>query len=1034
MRLNISAWAIRNPIPPIVTFIVLTLLGINAFRGLPVTLFPNVDIPVIQILVTQSGSAPGDLEKQITKKIEDAAAGVSGIKHIISQVTDGQSVTTLEFRLETPVDRALNDVKDAIARIRADLPRTIDEPIVQRINVVGLPILTYAAYAPGLTIEELSWFIDDIVARRIQGLKGVGSVERIGGVDREIRVLLDPARLAALGVTTAELNRQLRATSVDLSGGRAEIGGQEQAIRTLASAKRLEELGDTQIVVSGGRKVRLDDVARLVDGYVEPRTFARLDGKPVVAFSISRAFGASDAMIVAATERELARIAVERRDVSFSLIDGSVGYTLGNYRSAMQSLIEGALLAVIVVFIFLRDLRATLVSAIALPLSILPAFWTIDVMGFSLNLVSLLAITLVTGILVDDAIVEVENIVRHIRMGRSAFRAAMEAADEIGLAVIAISLTIVAVFVPVSFMSGIAGQYFKQFGLTVAAAVVFSLMVARLVTPLLAAYFMRSHAHAEEKEGPILRAYAHTVAWSVRHRFLTVLLGLAAFGASIASTQLLPSGFIPPEDKARSIFAIELPPGTRLADTQTLTDAIGSRLRTLPEVTNVFVDGGRVIGSGKEVRKASVIVRYTPKRERKRSQAQLEAEVSAILAGVADIRFWTVKDDGRRALSMLVVGDDSQTIERVARDIQSDMKRIPIIANVTSTLPLDRPELRVTPRGDLAAELGIATEAMSETVRIATIGDIGANLARFDVGSRLVPIRVQLDEAARGDPRQIEALMLPTRGGGATPLATVAQVEFARGPTSIDRYDRSRRIALEADLRGTDALGKAVAAVEATAAAQRLPAGVTLRQSGDAEIMGEVFAGFAGAMAAGLMMVYGVMVLLFRGFLQPVTILFSLPLSIGGVILALLLTGKSISLPVVIGILMLLGIVTKNAILLVDFAVEAMARGVSRAEAIVDAGRKRARPIVMTTVAMAAGMFPAALAYGDGGEFRSPMAIGVIGGMILSTALSLLFVPAVFCVIDDVERFLGRFLARFVGSGEDAPDPKPNAGVSASSA
>ncbi len=1021
MRLNISAWAIRQPIPSVVLFLVLTILGIVSFRALPITLFPNVDIPIVTITVTQSGAAPAELEKQVTKRIEDTIAGITGVKHVISQVTDGQSVTTIEFRLETNADRAVNDVKDAIAKVRADLPRTIDEPIVGRLDVAGLPILTYAAYAPTKTIEELSWFIDDTVLRRLQGLRGVGTVERIGGADREIRIGLDPARLASLGITAADVNRQLKATSVDLAGGRAELGGQEQSIRTLAAAKSIADLAETKIVIPGGRKLRLDDVAEIQDTIVEPRIFARLDGRPVVAFAISRARGASDARVNDAVEAELARLREVQPSVRFALIDGTVAYTIGNYRAAMHALIEGAALAVLVVLVFLRDLRATIVTAIALPLSILPAFWAMDALGFSLNLVSLLAITLVTGILVDDAIVEVENIVRHIRMGKSAYRAALEAADEIGLAVIAITLTIVAVFTPVSFMGGIAGQYFRQFGLTVAAAVLVSLLVARLMTPILAAYFMRNSGHEEAREGALLRGYTRLVAWSVRHRILTVLAGLAVFAASIASTQLLPSGFIPPEDKARSIFAIELPPGTRLADTQATSDDIAAQLKKLPEVDSVFVDGGRVLGSGREVRKASIIVNFVPKGQRQRNQAELETVVGGILSRVPDIRYWVLKDNGQRALSLIVAGEDPDAVLKSARLLQADMQRLPLLANVTSTMPLDRPELRVTPKADISAELGVATDMISETVRIATIGDVGANLAKFDVGDRLVPIRVQLDERARGDTRLIETLKLRALDGTAVPLAAVADLAFARGPTNIDRYDRVRRIALEADLRGTDALGAALDSIYATPAASNLPAGVRLQQFGDAEVMTEVFAGFALAMGAGLMMVYGVMVLLFRGFLQPITILFSLPLSIGGAIIALLLTGDSISMPVVIGILMLMGIVTKNAIMLVDFAVESIAHGQTRLDAIVDAGRKRARPIIMTTIAMVAGMLPSAFAFGDGGEFRAPMAIAVIGGLIVSTMLSLLFVPAVFCLIDDLDRLLGRLLGRFVGGAEDRP-------------
>ena len=1024
MNLNISAWSIRRPVPSLVLFLVLMTLGWVSFSQLPITRFPNIDVPIVQVMVTQAGAAPSELEVQVTKKIEDAIAGVNGVKHQTSTVTEGSSITTIEFRLEINQDRAVNDVKDAIARIRSELPRTIEEPIINRIEVEGLPIVTYSARAPGMTPEQLSWFVDDTVMRVLQGVKGVSKIERIGGVDREVRIALDPDRLLSYGITAGDVNRQLRATHVDLAGGRGEIAGREQAIRTLAGKQTIEDLAATMITLPRGRKVRLDQLGTVADATGEPRTFAALNGTPVVAFAISRAKGASDTVVAADVAKKIAELQKAHLDVELRMIDTMVTYTLGAYESTMKTLIEGAILAIVVVFIFLRDLRATIIAAIALPLSIIPAFWALDAAGFSLNLVSLLAITIVTGILVDDAIVEIENIVRHMRMGKSAYRAALEAADEIGLAVIAITVTIIAVFVPVSFMGGIAGQYFKQFGLVVAFAVFFSLLVARLITPVLAAYFMRSKGH-DEKEGRILRAYTWLVRWSVAHHYKTVALGLLVFALSIGSFYLLPSGFLPAEDRGRTLLAIELPPGSRLEETKATTDAISRQILARPDTRSVFVNGGKVMGgaasAGGEVRKATFVINLVPKTSRKLSEAKIKQEISATLAQMPDIRFWFLQDNGQRQVQLVVSGRDGAAVSHVAAELTSQAKRIPLIANVVSTAELDRPELRVVPISDIAADLGVSTEAISEAVRIATIGDIGANLAKFDVGDRQVPIRVQLKEGARGDRQILEALKVGTPSGAAVPLSTVAHFELGQGPTAIDRYDRMRRVLIGADLVGNTPLGEAVQHMLALPAAKNLPAGVELKQFGDAEIMGEVFESFAKAMGAGIMMVYAVLVLLFGSFLQPITILFSLPLSIGGAIVALAITGQPISLPVVIGILMLMGIVTKNAIMLVDFAVEQMHRGVPRAEAIIDAGRKRARPIVMTTIAMVGGMLPSAIAAGSGGEFRAPMAIAVIGGLISSTVLSLVFVPAVFAVMDDIGNAIWRIFSRFIGPTEE-PD------------
>jgi hydrophobe/amphiphile efflux-1 (HAE1) family protein len=1024
MNWNISAWSIRTPVPSLVLFMVLIALGYVSFGQLAVTRFPNIDMPIVQVRIYQSGAAPSELEVQVAKKIEDAIAGVNGVKHQTSAVTEGSSITTIEFRLEVNQDRALNDVKDAIARIRAELPRTIDEPIVTRIEIEGLPIVTYGARAAGMTPEQLSWFVDDVVVRALQGLKGVAQIERFGGVEREIRIALDPDRLLAFGVTAGDVNKQLRATNIDLAGGRGEIAGREQAIRTLAGKQSVSDLAATPIVLPRGRKVRLDELGTVVDSTAEQRTFAALDDRPVVAFAISRAKGASDVVVAGDVAKAIEELRQAHPNVELRLIDSMVEYTLGSYHATMKTLLEGAVLAIIVVLIFLRDWRATLIAAIALPLSIIPAFWAIDAVGFSLNLVSLLAITIVTGILVDDAIVEIENIVRHMRMGKSPYRAALEAADEIGLAVIAITFTIIAVFVPVSFMGGIAGQYFKQFGLVVAFAVFFSLLVARLVTPLLSAYFLRASPHPD-REGFLLRAYTRLVRWSVAHHYRAVALGLSIFAASIGSFYLLPSGFLPADDQSRLLLAVELPPGSLITDTRTVTQSIAGKLRERPEVKSVFVNGGRVLGSGAEVRKATLVINLVPKESRKLTQDQVRDAIGTSMVDMPDIRFWFMKDNGQRQLQLVASGRNGADVSRAAADLTSQAKRIPLLANVVSTAELDRPELRVVPIADVAADLGVSTEAISEAVRIATIGDIAANLAKFDVGDRQVPIRVQLDERARGDREVLGSLKVPTGSGAAVPLSALARFELAQGPTAIDRYDRMRRVVIGADLVGDVALGKAVDRVMALPAAKSLPAGVEIKQFGDAEVMGEVFESFAKAMGAGIMMVFAVLVLLFGSFLQPITILFSLPLSIGGAIVALAVTGRPISLPVVIGILMLMGIVTKNAIMLVDFAVERMKHGMARTEAIVDAGRKRARPIVMTTIAMIGGMLPSAYGVGSGGEFRSPMAIAVIGGLMSSTLLSLVFVPAVFAVMDDIAKAGWWLFSRFVGPTEEPSAPLP---------
>ena len=1025
MAVNFSAWSIRHPLSPIVIAGAIVTLGILSFNKLPITRMPNVDAPVISVAVTQFGVGPAELETKVTRTIEDAVSSIAGVRHIESRISDGISSTTIIFRLETDTDRALNDVKDAVTRARIDLPRGIDEPRVQRVEIAGLPILTYAAIAPGKTPEQLSWYVEDTVVRELQGLRGVGSIDRIGNVQREIRVGLDPLRLQAVGLTPLDVSRQLKGTNVDLAGGRAEIGGRDQAIRTLAGAKTLASLAATKIGLPTGGEVRLDDLGLVTDTVAEPRTFARFDGKPVVGFSIFRAKGASDVAVAEAVAKRIEAIEKIHPEVDLKLIDSSVPQTLGNYESAMHTLYEGAALAVIVVFLFLRDWRATLIAAITLPLSIFPAFWVMYALGFSLNMVSLLAITLSTGILVDDAIVEIENIARHMRMGKTPYRAALDAADEIGLAVIAISLTIVAVFIPASFLPSIPGQFFKQFGVTVSVQVLFSLLCARMITPMLAAYFLKPHRSHEEKEGRILATYSRVLNWSVRHRFVTIAAGIVFFALSMASATLLHVGFLPAADNSRSTLAIELPPGSQLADTQAAADLIANRLRERPEVVSVFVNGGRLPSGAPGVRNATLIINSVPKTSRSLSQRALEHEISNDLQDIPDMRYWFVDENGQRNVTLIVTGNDSDTVSNVAAEIATQMKRLPMVTNVLPEATLNRPELRIYPRRDLAVRLGVSTETLSETIRVATVGDVAPALAKFNAGDRVIPIRVLLDEKARADRKVLEQIRVPAGRGGAVPLDALADITFGEGPVNIARYDRQRQARVQADLVGDATLSDASSAIHALPVMQHLPPGVTVNEGGDAELQAELFSGFSAAMRNGLVMVYVVLAILFASLQQPLTILFSLPLSLAGAILALLVTNSSITMPVVIGILMLMGIVTKNAIMLVDFAVEAMRDGVDRTAAVIEAGRKRARPIVMTTIAMTAGMAPSALAIGAGGEFRAPMAIAVIGGLIVSTFLSLVFVPAFFTVMDDVGGFFWRMFQTLLGPGD-----KPEAGRS----
>ncbi|WP_299360238.1 efflux RND transporter permease subunit [uncultured Paracoccus sp.] len=1017
--MNLSTWSIRHPVPPIAIFLVLLIVGAVSFLRLPVTAMPNVDLPIVTVTVGQPGAGPSELVSQVARPIEDSIAAVTGVRHISTTAMDSALTITVEFELETDSDRALNDVKDAVSNVRSDLPDSILEPIVRRLDVTGMPILTYAVSDQTRSIEDLSTFVDDVIGRELSTVDGVGKTSRIGGADREIKVDLDPDRMLALGLTAADVSGQLRLRNIDMGGGRGDLAGKEFSIRTLGSADTVAQLAATPITIGGGRTVRLDQLGEVVDGASEQRTFALLDGRPVVAFGVYRATGQSDLLAGDGTKERLAEIAARYPNTRITLIDDSTTYTSQSYHSAMDTLLEGAALAVIVVLLFLRNWRATLIAATALPLSVIPTFFVMDMLGFTLNGISLLGITLVTGILVDDAIVEIENIVRHIQMGAPAYEAAEEAAVEIGTTVIAISFSIVAVFAPVSFMGGIAGQYFKQFGLTVAVAVLFSLLTARIITPMLAAYFMRSGGHAHEaRDGFVMRGLMRVLRWTMRHRLVTLLLGLGVFAGSIYSATLLPTEFMAPSDQGRSQIQLELPPGATVSQTEDMARSLSARFAEVPEVQSVFVEGGAT-----EVSKARLMVNYGKKDTRERSQFEIEDQLKRELADTPDVRLNFQNQEGGNDLSISVLADSEEAAAQAADRLAAEMKQLGSLEGVTSSSNLRRPEIQIRPRDEIAAQLGVSASTLAQTLLVATLGDSEANLAKFNAGDEQVPIVVRLNEAARQDLMKCQNLRVPS-SAGQVPLFAVADVTLSAGATQIERYDRRYKTSVSANLTDGAVLGPVSAEVQALQDRIDLPPGTEFESSGDAEIMGEVFSAFGTAMGAGVLLVYVVLVLLFHSFVTPISILLSLPLAIGGAILALYVTGYAIGMPVVIGFLMLIGIVTKNAIMLVEFALAAMEAGATKRDAILDAVHKRARPIIMTTIAMAAGMLPSALSTAEGSEFRSPMAIAVIGGLLLSTLLSLLFVPSLFSILHGLQRRLGGWISRRIGLNR-ATEPQP---------
>jgi len=1023
---NISAWAIRHTVSPLVLFVVLTFMGIVAFIRLPINENPDITFPLVTVTVSEPGAAPTEIDTQIVQKVEGSVSSIGNIKRMTSLSMEGQAYTAIEFQIGTPVDRAVADVRDAVSKVRSQLPQGIQEPVVQRIDVDGGAIAYFAVNTTSMTEEELSWFVDNTISKRLLGVSGVAQVQRGGGVDREIRVDLDPARMQALGITAVDVNQQLTRLNIDAPGGRAQLGGGEQSIRVLGGAGSAMQLGDTQITLPGGRFARLSDMAEVHDGVAEVRMISRFNGRIATTFGVLRARGSSDVAVLKGVQKELGKIAKDFPQVNVKLIYTSVDETYEMFESSMLALIEGSILAVLVVWFFLRNLRATAISALAIPLSAIPTYAFMQWMGFTLNQISLLALSLVAGVLVDDAIVEIENIVRHMRMGKSGFQAALDAADEIGLAVVACSATIIAVFLPVSFMGGITGQYFEQFGLTVAAAVFFSLLVARLITPVIAAYSLRSDSLKVHYDGPIMTRYLNTLRWCILHRWKTLAFGTGFFVLSIVAFGMLPTTFVPQDNGTSSQLNIELPPGVRLEQTAAVSARATEILRRQPEVTDVVEAIGDDGNVASEVRNAVLYISLVPREQRKRTQRQIEQGAITELRKIPDARIDFSNNGagngGGRDIALYLTGDDFDLLQRTARQVISEMRTLPSLRDPRINGDLPRPEILIRPRLDVAAQMGVTVESISQTVLIATLGDIPQNVAKFSLKDRQIPIRVSLVEHARNDMATLENLPVPTASGQSVPLKSVADLSFGEGPTKVRRYNQSRRLSLEADLNGVE-LGTAMKAIRALPTMKNLPNGVHLVDVGAAEVMTELFTNFALAMATGVLMVFAVLVLLFARVFQPLTILSALPLSVGGAAVALMICQMPVSLPVVIGFLMLMGIVAKNSILLVDFAIEEMRAGKDRLTSLMESGHKRARPIVMTTVAMVAGMLPVVIGIHGDNSFRAPMAVAVIGGLLTSTLLTLVIVPAAFTVIDDIERWIGPK----VSSALSTRPPKPPA-------
>ncbi|NKL76942.1 efflux RND transporter permease subunit [Rhizobium leguminosarum] len=1015
--MNFSAFSIRNPVPAILLFAMLAVGGLLAFKHLSVQNFPDMDLPTIKITATLDGAAPAQLETEVARTIEDNLASLSYLDHVTTTITDGTVSISVSFKLEKDSETALNEVRNAVDSATADLPAQMQTPSVTKVTVQSSALVTYAIRSAVLNETELSWFIDNDLTKALLSVPGVGQVNRIGGVDREVHVDLDPTTMAAFGVTATTVSAQLKSVQADTSGGLGEIGGTRQTLRTLGAVASVDALKELRIPLANGQQVRLDDVASVTDSFAERSSMAYLDGKPVVAVEIKRSNGFSDSSVAADVDEAMKQFAAKHSNVQIEEAYSTIGPIIDNYDGSMHMLYEGAILAIIVVWLFLRDWRATILSAVALPLSVIPTFLVMYLAGFSLNIVTLLALSLVVGILVDDAIVEVENIARHLQMGKRPIDAALEAANEIGLAVIATTFTLVAVFLPTAFMSGIPGLIFRQFGITAAVAVLVSLVVARLLTPMMAAYFMKAHP-TEQKDGRIMRAYLAIVKAAMNRRKTTVAVTAIVVALSLATIPLLKSGFMPASDDARAQIALTMQPGAPIEQTDATTTKAADIVGKLQDMTHVFSSVGSASSGGgpdssttSNVGSATIVAVLPPIGERDRKQSEIENDIRQALSVLSGVRVAVGGGGNGTKLEITLASDDADALDSASTALEEQLRTLQGIGAVISTAARQAPEIQITPDFARAAALGVTSSAVAEAVRVATNGEYSADLPKLNLPQRQVPIVVRFSPETRTKLDDIKNMRVAGTNGNID-LGSIADIRIGGSPSEIDRIDRMRNVTLSVELNGR-ILGDVNREAQALPALRRLPPGVALVEQGELQRSSELFQSFGLAMAIGVFCIYAVLVVLFHDFLQPLTLLMALPLSLGGALVPLVVTGTSFSMAAVIGLLMLMGVVTKNSILLIEYAIMSRRQGMSRFDALMDACHKRARPIIMTTIAMAFGMLPVALSLtGGDSSFRQPMAIVVIGGVMMSTLLSLIVIPVIFTFVDDLNEALKRLVRR----------------------
>ncbi len=1033
--MKLSDVAISRPVFTTMMMGALLVLGAFAYMALSVEMFPKVDFPFVTVVTVFPGASAESVETDISKRIEDAVNQISGVRNIVSQSKEGYSLVFIEFQLEKNGFEASNEVREKVAGIRADLPDDVEEPVVSQYDPESEPIISLAISGQR-SPREITTLAKDVIKKRLETISGVGSVQLVGGSEREIQVMVNPIAMESYGVTISDVQNAVAAANLEIPGGRIDEGSREYLVRVMGRLTDVHDFNSVIVKNHNGVPVYLSDVARVADSTVEQRSLSRYNGQPAVSLAISKQSGANTVEIAEKTHAVLAQLRSELPpDIKIEVVEDNSTFIKDSIHEIEFNIEFGMLLAVIVLFLFLLDIRPTIIAGLSIPISLIATFTIMSALGFSINMMTLLGLSLSVGILIDDAIVVIENIYRHIDEGAKPWDAAMTATKEIGLAVMATTFSIVVVFIPVAFMQGIVGRFFYQFGMTVAFAVTISLFVAFTLTPMLSSRWLRKTlgghgggSATSRKSGlfgsvmhvlgywnrmfdSIKPAYSKLLASSLRHRWVVMLIAVGSFLVAIyliAFSGLIGTEFMTQTDEGKVYVSVEAPPGTDLTSTSERIEQIENIVRKIPLVVGSYV----TIGSGNDpVTAGRVLFQLVPKDERNRSATQMADSIRTLITSVPGLKVAVSLGSGHggdKPIEISVSGEDLAQINALARRLQKVVASIPGAIDVDNTQEEGKPELHVVVDRKAADDLGLNLATIPLTVRALVEGEV---VTRYKEGTEEYDVRVRLDKSFRESSDEVGRILvasgkdLPDGSKLLVPINRVAALSKEASIGQYNRHNRQRRVSVNANVMSGSFAGTVSGLVMDSIETWQLPPGYKVEPVGEQEIMAETFTNILKALAMAIIFIYLLLASQYESFSDPFSIMLSLPLSLIGAVLGLI--GSSFSIMSLIGIVLLMGLVTKNAILLIDFVKQQREKGVSRTEAILIAGPIRLRPILMTTFAMVFGMLPLALGLGAGAELRSSMAKAVVGGIISSTLLTLIVVPVVYTLIEDFVKLFG---------------------------